>query len=88
MKKTLKQANIRASRRYDPENFRYLADQIMHLALRGLLRTDFLNEASKILMEFSGCDSVEMWLKERGKYYRSEVTRSRKRPFRYEIMPI
>jgi len=88
MKKTLKQANIRASRRYDPENFRYLSDQIMHLALRGLLRTDFLNEASKILMEFSGCDSVEMWLKERGKYYRSEVTRSRKRPFRYEIMPI
>jgi len=88
MKKTSKQANIRASRRYDPEKFRYLSDQVMHLALRGLLRIDFLNEASKILMEFSGCDSVEMWLKERGKYYRSEVTRSRKHPFRFEIMPV
>ena len=88
MKKRSEQANIRASRRYDPEKFRYLSDQIMHLALRGLLRIDFLNETSKILMEFSGCDSVEMWLKERGKYYRSEVTRSRKRPFRFEIMPV
>jgi two-component system NtrC family sensor kinase len=69
------------------EDFRILSHQIMHLALRGLLRIDFLNEASKILMEFSGCDSVQMWLKERGKYYCSEVTRSKKRPFHFEIIP-
>jgi two-component system NtrC family sensor kinase len=69
------------------EGFRILSHQIMHLALRGLLRIDFLNEASKILMEISGCDSVQMWLKERGKYYCSEVTRSKKRPFHFEIIP-
>ena len=87
-KKTSKRADIQAAGHYDYEDLRHLSDQIMHLALRGLLRIDFLNEASKILMEFSGCDSVEMWLKERGKYYRSEVTRSRKRSFRFEIMPV
>lgn len=87
-KKALKQTDIRASRRYNFEDSLNLSHQIMNLALRGLLRIDFLNEASNILIEFSGCDSVEMWLKERGKYYRSEVTRSKKHPFRFEIMPI
>jgi signal transduction histidine kinase len=70
------------------EDFRTLSNKIMHLALSGLLRTDFLEEASKILLEFSGCNSVGLWLKERGKYYRSEVTRSRKQPSRLEIMPV
>lgn len=59
----------------------------MHYAFRGLLRIDFLHEVSKILLEFSKCDSVEMWLKERGKYHCSEVNRSSNRPFHFEIMP-
>ena len=71
----------------DPfEDFRTLSHKIMLLALRGLLRIDFLQEASKILLEFSGGDSVGLWLKERGKYYRSEVTRSPKQSFHLDIM--
>jgi len=58
----------------------------MHLALHGLLRIDFLHEVSKILIKFSGCDSVGMWLKERGKYFCSEITPSPKRPFQFEIL--
>lgn len=85
--KTPNQIDIRALGRNALEDFRSLSHQIMHLALRGLLRIDFLNEASKILLKFSGCDAVQMWLKERGKYYCSEVTRSKKRPFHLEIMP-
>ncbi len=69
------------------EEFRLLTHQIMQLAMQGLLRIDFLREAARILMEFSGCDTVEMWLKERGRYYRGEVNRSRKPQFRFEIMP-
>jgi len=69
------------------EDFRILSHKIMLLALRGLLRIDFLHEASIILLEFSGCNSAGLWLKERGKYYRSEVTRSRKQLFHLEIMP-
>lgn len=72
----------------DLENIRILSNKIMHLALSGLLRFDFLNEASAILMEFTGSDSVVMWLKERGKFYKSVLLRSQKDPFSFEIMPI
>jgi two-component system NtrC family sensor kinase len=64
-----------------------LSNQIMHLAFSGLLRVDFLNEVSKILMKSSGSNSVVMWLKERGKFYRSELLRSHQNPFSFEIMP-
>ncbi len=68
------------------EQFRLLSQQIMQYAMRGLLRIDFLNEVSKSLMEFSDCDAVEMWLKERGRFYRGEVRRAAKPQFRFEIM--
>jgi len=87
-KKTTNQINIQTPNRNAFEDFRILSHQIMRLALHGFLRIDFLNEAAKILMEFSGCDSVQMWLKERGKYYCCEVTRSKKRSLHLEIMPI
>jgi len=64
-----------------------LSNQIMYLALCGLLRYDFLKEVSKVLMQLSGSDSVVMWLKERGKFYRSELLRSHEQPFSFEIMP-
>ena len=59
----------------------------MHFALRGLLRYEFLKAVSKVLLEVSGSASVVMWLKERGKFYRSELLRSQKTPFSFEIMP-
>lgn len=71
----------------DFERIRHLSYQIMHLALQGLLRVDFLHEASKILMDFSGSDAVGMWLKERGKFYRCEVSRQPDHPYHFEIMP-
>ncbi len=85
-KKTTDKIEVRPARRNALEDFRSLSHQIMQLGLRGLLRIDFINEASKILLEFSGCDTVQMWLKERGKYYCGEVSRSKKRPFHFEIM--
>ncbi len=80
--------NLRTRSGNDFEDFHYLSNHIVRLSLRGLLRIDFLNEASRIVMEFSGCDSVEMWLRERGKYYCGEVARSKKPPFHFEITPI
>ncbi len=70
----------------DFESVLGLSNQIMHLALRGLLRYDFLKEVSKVLMQSSGSDSVVMWLKERGKFYRSELLCSQKYPFSFEII--
>jgi len=82
-----KQIDVLTTGRNDFERIRNLSYQIMHLALRGLLRVDFLKEASKILMDFSGCDFVGMWLKERSKFYCSEVTRSKEKLFHFEIIP-
>lgn len=69
------------------KDFRTLTHRIMQLALQGLLRTDFLHEVSKILKEFSKCEAIEMWLKERGKFYRSLAMASPNQPFQFEIMP-
>jgi len=87
-KKREKKEGTAKQRQGDFDRIRQLSYQIMQLALEGLLRVDFLHQASKILMDFSGSDSVGMWLKERGKFYRSEVTRSKVRPFHFEIMPV
>jgi two-component system NtrC family sensor kinase len=87
-KKKADKTDASKKNRNDFERIRHLSYQIMHLALQGLLRMDFLHEASKILMDFSGSDAVGMWLKERGKFYRCEVSRSAKRPYHFEIMPV
>jgi two-component system NtrC family sensor kinase len=87
-KKKFKKELASIHRRDDFDRIRHVSYQIMQLALEGLLRVDFLHQASKILMEYSGSDSVGMWLKERGKFYRSEVTRSQIRPFYFEILPL
>lgn len=71
----------------DFETIRSLSNQIMHLALCGLLRIDFLREASKILMRYSQSDSVVMWLHERDKFYRSELLDGGEQRFSFEIMP-
>jgi two-component system NtrC family sensor kinase len=76
------------TRDYSLGDFLSLTHQIMHLAFQGLLRVDFLREASRILVKFSDCDSVEMWLKERGKFYRSEIMQAQKSKFSFEIIPI
>jgi len=86
-KHTVNTTNASAKNRNDFERIRNLSYQIMYLALRGLLRVDFLHEASKILMDFSGSDAVGMWLKERGKFYRCEVSRHGDHPYHFEIMP-
>lgn len=88
MTKTSKKSNRESAPPHELKDFRNVSDQIRHLAFHGFLRIDFLKEASRIILEFCGCDSVEMWLKERGKYYRSEMRRSKKQSFRFEIVPV
>jgi len=82
-----KQIDIKAYFHYALKDFSSLCHRIMYLALHGLLRVDFFHELSKILIEFSECDSVEIWVKERERYYRIERILSAKHPFKFEIMP-
>jgi signal transduction histidine kinase len=80
-------ADSKSALKSDFELILGLSNQIMQLALRGRLRHDFLREVSNILMVSSESDRVVMWLKERGKFYRSELLCSEKYPYSFEIMP-
>ena len=86
-KKNSEQNNFPLLERDEFRDYRNLTHHIMHLATRGLLRTDFLSELSKLLLEFSGCDAVEIWSRERGRYYACEVNRPDRQKFHFRIMP-
>jgi len=55
--------------------FHTVSYRILQLANNGLLRADFQHQVSKLLIEFTGCDSIELWLKDHDKYYPSTATR-------------
>ncbi|MCX6826172.1 MAG: ATP-binding protein [candidate division Zixibacteria bacterium] len=42
---------------------------------------------SRLIIDFSGCDALEMRLKERNRHYRSEMIRGKKLAFRMEVIP-
>jgi two-component system NtrC family sensor kinase len=48
---------------------------------------DFMKKVTRALMDSSGCDSVELWLKRRDRYYRCESIRSGKQPFSLGTVP-
>ena len=51
------------------EDFRALSHKILYYANRGLPRTEFAREVSKMLIDFSGCDTVELRLKRQERYF-------------------
>ena len=69
------------------KDFRALSHRILHYANRGGPVIDFLREVSKMVMEFSGCDAVELRLNQGYDYSRCEVRRGAKQFFRFEIIP-
>ena len=50
--------------------FASLSYRILLCGIHSVLRVDFLREISKILLECSGCDEVELRLREGGQYHR------------------
>ncbi len=69
-----------------PRTDRELSNRILEYANLGLPRTDFLQEVSNLLIQFFGCDSVELWLEEAGTQARCETTRRPKRSFSYRVI--
>ena len=65
--------NTQGSLRRSAEDFRTLSYRISHYASRGTLRNQFQEEVSRMILDFSGCDAVELWLKDHGKYFRCEA---------------
>jgi len=62
-----------------------LSREILHCANRGLPRTEFLHEVSELLLDFSGCDAIEVRLTDRDLHYRWEAARRPKSVVRFEL---
>ncbi|MBW2312225.1 MAG: hypothetical protein JRF35_14350 [Deltaproteobacteria bacterium] len=56
------------------EGFGALLRWILSYANHGISRIDLLRELTKMLYDFSGCDSVELRIKHDDKYYRCEAS--------------
>jgi len=63
-----------------------LSQRIFACAGRGSHRTDFLCEVSRMIVEFSGCDAVALWLLEGERIYRCETLNSQASPFQLDAI--
>jgi signal transduction histidine kinase len=67
------------------EELQSLTNRILQFANRGALRPHFQREVSQMILDFSGADEVELWLKDHGKYFRSVVKHHPPKSFIFEI---
>ncbi len=80
-----KRVSRNISRPKRKEDVRDLSHRILQYASRGILRKEFQQTVSKMIMEFSGCDGVELWVKEHNKYFRCKMERRPNRSFPFQI---
>lgn len=69
------------------KDFQELSHQILQYANQGVLRTYFQQEVSKMILNFSGCDALELWVKDHDKYFRCKANRLPGSSFSFEIKP-
>jgi signal transduction histidine kinase len=71
-----------------PLDFIAASRRILHLANRGPGRIEFLREASQMLLDFSGCEALELWadLGSTGIRYRWSAGRSPGEIFKFEAL--
>src|SRR5512136_1876937 len=70
------------------EAFRTLARQILQYANRGILRAEFQRAVSKMILDFSGCDAVELWVREHEKYFRCQTEHLADQPSSLDMSPV
>ena len=86
-KRRSRQIDLHAPGHKLAEDFRALLHRILHYANCGLPRIEFAREVSRMLIDFSGCDAVELRLKRGGKYYLCQAKRGIRQWFRFEPLP-
>jgi len=69
-----------------PEDFRSLSIRILHYANRGVSLIPFLRQLTKIILEFSGCDAVELRISDSGILYHARATRRPEKNFHFNII--
>ena len=89
MKKSQKQVSSTQKKdlKKRSEDFHDLSRQILRRANRNASRMDFLREVSKMIMIFSGCDALELWLKEERQYMRCRTVRCRAGGYHFHVLP-
>lgn len=79
--------NTKSTRKL-PDNLQNLLHQILLYANSNVLRADFMKKVATILLGFSKCDTIELWIKEDDNHTRIEITRISRDSFLYEIKAI
>jgi two-component system NtrC family sensor kinase len=71
------------------EGFLALSHQMLLYSNRGLPRIDFVREVSRMILDFSGCDAVEVRLRRRESYFRCTIQKDQNKTsvFRFEHFP-
>ena len=67
-------------------DFRALSHDLLHSASLGVPRVDFIREASRMILDFSGCDLIELLLQEEKARYRCRTAGPPDWRFTYEIL--
>jgi two-component system NtrC family sensor kinase len=80
-------AEIDVTPRKMGEEFRALSHRILRHASQGVPRADFLQWASRALIEFSECAVILLWVRDEDKYYRCEMTAEEGSRFTFQILP-
>ena len=70
-----------------PDDFLKLSHQILFSANKRFLRIDFLLEVGNIILNFSGCDIIELWINEGEEHLRGKIVRITKKTSKFEIIP-
>ncbi len=83
--KRLKAADRENSELRTAEDFNALSRQLLRYANQGILRVEFFRTLLETLLEFVGCDSVELRQKERNRFYRAEAVINDKLSFRFDV---
>ena len=68
------------------DEFRALSHQLLHFASLGVPRVDFIRTASRMIITFSGCDLIELWLEEGSVFYCCRAGRPPEVQFTCEIL--
>ncbi len=79
MKESLKKTTTEKQR-----DFRGLSHRLLQMANQGLLRIDFMREVLSLTMNTSGCDLIEVMLKEGTKRYLYRMVKGNGREFSFE----
>ena len=67
-----------------PDDFHNLSHQVLLSSNSGVLRINFIQEVVKMLLDFSGCDAIELWIKKENNRNHIEIASISNDSFRFE----